>query len=215
MQNIYCIPGLGADDGVFQYLDLSFVQPVFLRWIEPLKNETLHAYAMRMKEKYIHEENPLIFGLSLGGMIATEIAKAIPSAKTIIISSAKSKSEIPFYWKAFRYLPLHKTLPDWSIRQHTFMREFLLGAKKRKTINYVKDVAQHADADFYRWAVDAILNWDNKIIPSNVVHLHGTNDKLLPYKFISADITVNNGGHLMIIENASEISVLIKNIILN
>ena len=102
MKTIYCIPGLGADEKCFQYLDLSFVQPVFINWIQPFKNETLHDYAMRIKQQFIHDENPVIFGLSLGGMIAVEIAKAIPSAKVIIISSAKTKNEIPFYWKIFQ-----------------------------------------------------------------------------------------------------------------
>jgi len=215
VQTIYCISGLGADEGVFQYLDLSFVKPVFINWISPLKNETLSAYALRLQQKFIHEESPVIVGLSLGGMVATEIAKSNPSAKVIIVSSAKTRNEIPFYFKTFRYIPLYKTLPEWSIRQHSPMREFFLGAKHEHTIRYVKKVAEHADADFYRWAVGAILNWENEIIPSNVVHLHGTNDKLLPYKFVKSDITVNNGGHLMIIENADEVSGLLKSILEN
>ena len=98
MQTIYCISGLGADEGVFQYLDLSFVKPVFINWISPLKNETLSAYALRLQQKFIHEESPVIVGLSLGGMVATEIAKSNPSAKVIIVSSAKTKKEIPFYF---------------------------------------------------------------------------------------------------------------------
>ena len=186
-----------------------------LNWISPLKNETLSAYALRLQQKFIHEESPVIVGLSLGGMVATEIAKSNPSAKVIIVSSAKTRNEIPFYFKTFRYIPLYKTLPEWSIRQHSPMREFFLGAKHEHTIRYVKKVAEHADADFYRWAVGAILNWENEIIPSNVVHLHGTNDKLLPYKFVKSDITVNNGGHLMIIENADEVSGLLKSILEN
>lgn len=209
-KTIYCIPGLGADENVFQYLDLSFAKPVFINWIAPLKNETMQAYALRLKQQFIHEESPVILGLSLGGMIATEIAKAIPSAKTIIISSAKTKNEIPFYFKTFRYIPLHKTLPDWSIRQHTPMREFFLGAKEEKTIHYVEHAAKHADGDFYRWAIDAILNWENETVPPNVVHVHGTNDKLLPYRFVKSHIAVDKGGHLMIIENADEVSALIK-----
>ena len=215
LQTIYCISGLGADEGAFQYLDLSFGNPVFIKWIEPIKNETLQAYALRLKRQFIHEASPVILGLSLGGMIATEIAKTIPSAKTIIVSSAKTKNEIPFYLKTFRYIPLYKTLPDWSIRQHTLIREFFLGAKEEKSIRYVKHVAKHADADFYRWAVDAILNWENETVPSNVIHLHGTRDMLLPYKFVKSDITVNNAGHLMIIENADEVSALIKRIVAN
>ncbi|MEP6466428.1 MAG: alpha/beta hydrolase [Parafilimonas sp.] len=213
MQTIYCIPGLGADEGVFQYLNLSFVKPVFLKWIEPLKNESLHHYAMRFKEKYIHDEKPLIFGLSLGGMIAVEIANAIPSSTTIIISSVKTKNEIPFHWKIFRYFPVYKILPEWPVKNQNITRNFFLGAKKNFTKKYVKRVAKHADVHFYRWATGAIVNWQNEIVPSNVIHLHGTNDKLLPYKFVQADITINNGGHLMIMENAQEISQILRNII--
>ncbi|MBS1745803.1 MAG: alpha/beta hydrolase [Bacteroidetes bacterium] len=215
MQTIYCISGLGADKGAFLNLDLSFANPVFIDWISPEKNETLRQYAKRLQQQYIKEENPVIVGLSLGGMVATEIAKRLPDAIVIIVSSAKTKNEIPYYLKTFRYLPLHKTLPEWILRQHTPLREYLLGAKNKDCISYVKYVAQHADGNFYRWAVSAILHWENTTIPSNVVHLHGTNDKLLPYRFVKSHYTILNGGHLMIIENSIEVSQMIKAIIKN
>jgi pimeloyl-ACP methyl ester carboxylesterase len=213
MRTLYCITGLGADENVFQHLDLSFVKPVFIDWLPPFENETLRDYAMRLKEKYIHESNPLIFGLSLGGMIAVEIAKTIPSAKVIIISSAKTKKEIPFYWKAFKYMPVYKVLPEWSIRQNLKIRHYFIGAKKQAAKNYIENVARHSDIKFYRWAIENIITWQNEIVPSNITHIHGTNDKLLPYKFVKAHIPVNNGGHLMVIENAEEISALLRNII--
>jgi pimeloyl-ACP methyl ester carboxylesterase len=212
VKTIYCIPGLGANEKCFQYLDLSFAQPVFINWIQPLKNETLQQYAMRLKGQFIHDENPVIFGLSLGGMIAVEIGKILPSAKIIIISSAKTKNEIPRYFKVFKHIPLYKFLPEWMVRKQTAIRNYFLGAKKRSTKKYVKQVAEKADANFYRWAIGAILSWQNEIVPPNVVHIHGTNDKLLPSKFIHADALINNGGHLMIIENAQEVSPLIKNL---
>jgi len=213
MQTIYCISGLGADDGVFQYLDLSFAKPVFIKWIRPFQNETMGAYALRLKYQFIHKANPLILGLSLGGMIAVELAKAIPSSKVIIISSAKTIHEIPFYWKIFRYFPLYKILPAWLVKQQSPIRNYFLGAKKQVTKNYVNRAAKHADVNFYRWAIGAIVNWQNQTVPSNIIHIHGTKDKLLPYKFIKAHLKVKNGGHLIIIENAGEISSLIKNII--
>ena len=213
MKTLYCITGLGADEKVFKYLDLSFVNPVFIDWLTPLSNETLQSYATRIKEKYIHESNPLIFGLSLGGMIAVEIAKSIPSAKVIIISSAKTKNEIPFYWKAFKYLPVYKVLPEWLLKQNMAIRSYFLGAKKQAAKNYVKHVAEHGDLKFYRWAVGGILTWQNKTVPSNIIHIHGTKDKLLPHKLLKADILVNSGGHLMIMENAEEISKLIKELL--
>ena len=172
MKTLYCITGLGADENVFKHLDLSFVNPVFIEWLSPFENETLPDYATRIKEKYIHEENPLIFGLSLGGMIAVEIAKDIPSAKVIIISSAKTKNEIPFYWKAFKYMPLYKILPEWSIKQNSLVRNYFIGAKNKEAKNYIKRAARHGDVKFYRWAIENIITWKNEIVPSNITHIH-------------------------------------------
>ncbi|HVX27560.1 MAG TPA: alpha/beta hydrolase [Parafilimonas sp.] len=215
MKTIYCIPGLGADEKCFQYLDLSFAETVFINWIQPFANETLHHYAMRIKQHFIHEKDPVIFGLSLGGMIAVEIAKAMPSAKVVIISSAKTKNEIPFYWKMFQYIPVYKILPEWSVKHRSRIRNYFLGTKKRRTKKYINDVALHADIKFYRWAIGAILTWQNETLTSNITHIHGTDDKLLPFRFIKADVAVNNGGHLMIIDNAEEISKLVKSIVMN
>ena len=213
MQTIYCISGLGADERTFQYLDLSFAEPVFIKWITPCKNETLQAYAMRLKDKFIPDENPVIVGLSLGGMIAVEIAKTLPAAHAIIISSAKTRNEVPYYWKAFKYFPLYKILPEWSVKRQTLVRNYILSSKSLLAKNYVHQVAKDADIKFYRWAIGAILNWQNQIIPPNVIHIHGTSDKLLPNNFVKADFTINNGGHLMVIENASEVSSKLKQIL--
>src|ERR1044071_6928711 len=112
MQTIYCISGLGANEKVFQFLDLSFANPVFIDWLQPLQNETLRQYALRLKEEFITEQEPVIFGLSLGGMLAVEIAKTIPASKAILVSSAKTKREIPFYWRMLAYAPVYRVLPD-------------------------------------------------------------------------------------------------------
>jgi len=212
MQNIYCISGLGADEGVFKNLDLSFAKPVFIKWIQPLRDESLSSYSIRLQQKFIHDSNPVILGLSLGGMIATEISKANPLAKTIIVSSAKTVNEIPFYWKIFQYAPLYKILPHWSIKKSVIIHYYFLGASSGSTKKYVDEALEKADTNFYRWAVGAIISWRNKTVPQNITHIHGLNDRILPSKFVKADITINNGGHLMIMERANEISALIKQV---
>ncbi len=213
MQTVYCISGLGADEKVFKFLDLSFVHPVFIQWITPLKNETLSNYANRLKQKFISEPDPVIIGLSLGGMIAVEIVKTMPAARAIIISSAKTKNEIPFYMRLLRYAPLYKILPDASVKRSLRIQRYFLGAQSKLTRNYIKFALKNADTNFYKWAIGAIMKWDNQTIPSNIVHIHGTNDKLLPHKFVKADISVEDGGHLIITENAGEISAIIKKLI--
>jgi pimeloyl-ACP methyl ester carboxylesterase len=97
MKKIYLFPGLGADERVFVNLDLSGFEPVFIQWIQPLKNETIEAYALRLTEQ-IPDENPSLIGVSFGGMIAVEVAKHIPAEKVILISSAKNGNEIPGYY---------------------------------------------------------------------------------------------------------------------
>ena len=212
MQNVYCISGLGADERVFQYLDLSFAYPVFINWINPLPGETLEAYAMRLKEKFISEKDPLIIGLSLGGMLATEIAKQLPEARVIIISSAKIKTELPFYLRMLRYIPAHKMLSYNLVKKTLAIQEYFLGAGSELSRQYEKTVADKANMHFYKWAISAIVTWQNKTAPSNVFHIHGSSDRLLPMRFVKPGFVVNNGGHLMIIENAAEVSAVLKQI---
>ncbi len=107
---VYFISGLGADDRVFRQLNLPGIEPVYLNWITPIKNESIESYAGRMAEK-ITESNPVIVGLSFGGMIGMEIAKLIPVKKLILISSAKGEKELPPYFLMGRSVPLYKLFP--------------------------------------------------------------------------------------------------------
>ncbi|HLG39082.1 MAG TPA: hypothetical protein VI461_05410, partial [Chitinophagaceae bacterium] len=68
MKKVYFISGLGGDKRVFSFLDLSFCEPVFIEWIKPLKKESLESYALRLRNQ-IPEKNPVIVGVSLGGMM--------------------------------------------------------------------------------------------------------------------------------------------------
>jgi len=58
MQTIYCLSGLGANEKVFQFLDLSFAKPVFIQWLPPRQNETLRQYALRLKENILPSLSP-------------------------------------------------------------------------------------------------------------------------------------------------------------
>ncbi|MBC7650419.1 MAG: alpha/beta hydrolase, partial [Deinococcales bacterium] len=85
MQKVYFISGLGADKRSFSFLDLSFCEPIFISWLIPLSKETLVAYALRLRAT-ITEPNPIIVGLSFGGMLVTEMAKNDATVTPIIIS---------------------------------------------------------------------------------------------------------------------------------
>lgn len=102
---IYFLSGLGADESVFKALHLPGVERVYLNWIEPLPKESMEAYAQRMANR-IAEPNPIIIGLSFGGMMAMEIAKLITVKQLILVSSAKTAKELPPYFRAFVNAPI-------------------------------------------------------------------------------------------------------------
>ena len=49
--------------------------------------------------------------------------------------------------------------------------------------------------------------------PKNVIHIHGTADRLLPYRYVKADYIINNGEHVMIMDKGEEVSELLKKLI--
>jgi len=214
MMQVFFLSGLGADKRVFDLLDLSFCEPVFIDWTPPLQNETLAHYALRLKEKYI-PNNTTVIGLSFGGMLATEIAKHNSSVSSILISSAKTIYELPAYFRSGKFIRLHYWVPGEIQKRFMIRMKWLFGVNSITGTKIYKEIISDCDPDFNRWAVDAILSWDNIDVPENIIHIHGTRDKILPYKYVNCHYTVQKGEHLMVLEQATIVSEILKNIITN
>ncbi len=210
---VYFISGLGADKTVFQLLNLNYCEPVFIDWITPLKGEPLAAYSLRLKAHYKIPDNAIIIGLSFGGMLAIEIAKAFNNAQVILLSSAKTKHEIPPLYRVGNYLPLYKWTP--APLQKFFMRNYekRFGITSTKGSQVYQALIAKSDISFNKWAVWSLLHWDNEVIPTNIVHIHGTNDKILHYKYVQCNITLPGGGHLMVLEHYAETGEILKSLI--
>lgn len=206
---IYFLSGLGADKSVFHFLDLSFCEPVFLDWIPALPGETLAAYALRMRE-LIPDEHPYIVGISFGGMLAVEIAKRDAAIKAFIISSAKTKHELPGWIRACKYFPAYKWLPDGLMRFIASKCNWLFGAEQKASIKIFKQIIAESNVPFNTWAVNAVVLWDNETVPPNVFHIHGTLDLLLPYRCVTCNASVKHGKHLMIMDHAEEVSRMMR-----
>ncbi len=51
MNKIYIFSGLGIHKRVFDKIDFGKLNPEFIEWIEPLKNEPLSEYCKRISQK--------------------------------------------------------------------------------------------------------------------------------------------------------------------
>jgi hypothetical protein len=155
----------------------------------------------------------VLVGLSFGGMLSTEIARAFPNVFAVLLSSSKTEAEIPPLYHVGKWLPAYKWLPDGlqKLVMRSYEKAFGVTSPAGKLI--YQNVITNADMAFNKWAVWALLHWQNMQVPPNVVHVHGTADKVLFYKYVRCDITVQNGGHLMVMEQAAEVSGILQKLI--
>ncbi len=209
MKKVYFIPGLGADKRSFSFLDLSFCRPHFIQWLTPMPYETLPSYADRLFT-LINDEEATIVGLSFGGMLATEMAKQHAKTKVIIIASAKTYREIPGYLRFWRRIPVYNVIVNERTKSSSRFVLGILGAKGIEQKRVQHEILMSSNPAFTRWAMDAIVKWNNIVVPKNVIHIHGTADRLLPYRYVKADYTVAGGEHVMIMDRADEVQALLK-----
>jgi pimeloyl-ACP methyl ester carboxylesterase len=209
---IYCISGLGADERAFSKINVDGYQLKVIPWLIPLVNETLQQYATRMRSS-IDVENPILMGLSFGGMVSIEIAKQIPVKKIILISSIKNKNELPSWMKLVAKLKLNKIFPLKSTKLTAPIQNKILGISTNDEKKLVYSLRKNANQVYINWAVNEAINWKNEQIPTQIFHLHGNADKMFPIKKINADIIINNGGHFMIMNKAAEISKHLQQIV--
>ncbi|HLC84033.1 MAG TPA: alpha/beta hydrolase [Bacteroidia bacterium] len=212
MKTIYIFSGLGADHRVFQKIDFGENKVTHIPWIAPLQNESIEAYAKRIS-KPITDNESILIGLSFGGMMAMEVVKHIKVRKVILISSAKTKHEIPFLYKALGALKVHKVVPVLFMKRSNFISNWLFGVESAFDKNLLKQILEEFDERFLKWAINAIVTWENTAVYAGVKHIHGTKDRILPFKNVKPDFAVKNGGHFMVLNKAEEISGLLKQLI--
>ncbi len=212
MKTIYCISGLGADERAFSKLKIHGYELKVIPWLMPEANETIQQYAARMRAG-ITEENPILMGLSFGGMMCTEIARQIPVRMIIIISSIKSSKELPRWMKAVAILRLNKIVPLRSTKLTQPIQNKMLGIQSEEEKSLVYSLRRAADLPYTNWAVQQAINWKNDWQHPNIYHIHGDNDLMFPIKHIKADYTIKNAGHFMIMNRAAEVSDCINTIL--
>lgn len=215
MQRVYFISGLGADKRVFEKLDLSWCEPVFVTWIRPLSKESLPAYAARLRRQ-IGDPSPIIVGISFGGMLAAEMLRVDPSVTIILLASIQNSKELPRWYRLGKYLPLYRVLPRPLLLPGNFISQWLFGVRSAAGRQTFNQIVQNTDSDFVRWAIWSILHWKTaSALPPGIIHIHGTKDRILPCPAGITTHKIQGGGHLLPLEYPETISQLLKNHILS
>jgi pimeloyl-ACP methyl ester carboxylesterase len=206
---LYCLSGLGVDQKAFKYFTPKGMELIHIPWIKPLKKEGLRAYSIRLFKRVQPEEDYSLIGVSFGGMIASEFAKIQAPKKLYLISTVPSRDALQGFFKFGAKLRLHKLLPTPLLTRANFFTYFLFGIKSIEDKQLIRTILRDTDVTFMKWAIQAIVTWNNKTDVAAIV-IHGSKDRILPRKE-DVDHLITGGGHFMIVTRGKEITQIIEN----
>ncbi len=209
---IYLISGIGADERIFRKLNLQGYELKFIQWIPPFPNETIQDYSIRLSAQ-INTSDPIIIGFSLGAIIAVEISHYLKAEKTIIISGIKSYKQMPVLYKIAGILKIDKLIPSCFYKHSTFIAKLFFATGSKNDQSLIGSIINHTDTNFLKWAIHGCLQWRTKMDLKNCIQIHGSADRILPIKYIQADYIIQNGSHLLLMYNATELSVLLQQVL--
>ena len=193
------MPGMGANPRIFEFISLSDNFDVnLLSWIPPKKNETIDQYALRMCDRVNHK-NPILIGVSFGGLIVQEMAKHIDCKKVIIVSSVKSNNEFPKHLKLLQFTNAHRLLPTQWIKNVETLALFVFGKGIQRRFEYYTRYLSERDPEYLNWAIDKLVKWNRFEPDQRIIHIHGEQDTVFPVKNIQDPFIKIDGDHTIIL----------------
>ncbi len=214
-KNIYLIPGQGSDKRLYKNLklDTSLFKIHFVNWIIPNRKENLKSYAQRLSAQIDTSQKFYLIGVSLGGMVATEISEILNPEKIIVISSAKCRAELPLRYRFQKYIPAYSLAPKRLIKWSSFIAQPIVEPDRNKEKATCKAMLKAKSPVFLKRTIRMIVRWDRKTYNPNIIHIHGNNDHTIPIRNVKNNYTIKTGSHMMILTRTGEIESLILKII--
>lgn len=225
------LPGIGADHRLFKYQTAVFPNSYAADWIDPLPEESLEQYAVRFAEAIRLELHPpssspiIVCGLSLGGMMAPYVAHELGAAGYILLASIRQPEQFPrqyyFDWRLMRLCPPFRTARLFVVR--LLARFFLCFPCLVRCFVSPEIVHAFVKTPLSRWAGLSRMMFDwaycnrayrsrqhEKNLPcatgKPTLHIHGTNDWLLPIRLTHPDIRLEGAGHLPVLTHPDPVN---------
>jgi len=208
------MPGMSANSLIFEKIKFpSHFSLHYLNWISPKIEESLENYAKRFSALIMHDD-PVLIGVSFGGVLVQEISKIIKVKKLIIISSVKSNKELPSHMRFGKATKSYKLLPIKWINDFESLISFVLGPKIKRRVELYRKYLSVRDQNYLSWSIRELIEWKQDKPLKDVIHIHGSNDLIFPKIFLKDFIELPKGDHAMILKRANWINKKIPEIIM-
>lgn len=193
---VYIIPGFGMNKIHVRGLKLEGYDVEVLAWQPSGSILSYKAYAEQIFYPQIAKDREVILiGYSMGGMVAVELAELVKAKKLILVSSAKTKAELP--QKKLRIVKIlgGKRLGNTKTLERLKPVARLMGKEYLNLLNAsLKDIPE----GIISFGIESMIRWDRVENPSMpFLHIHGEKDKLLPIKNINHCTKLPEGHFLL------------------
>ena len=209
---IYLLPGQGADCRLFKYIEFPY-DTVHLEFPVPEKKTTLREYAHGFIPRIDTSRPFILIGVSLGGMICSELTDTLEPDLTIVISSAKYRAELPGRYKFQKTIPLNKIIPKGMTKWGAKVLAPIVEPARKQDKETFRSMIEAKDPAYIKRTVDMVINWNKEGYNDRIIHIHGDRDHTLPHRKVRYDYLVENGTHMMVYIRGDEVSRLINEIL--
>lgn len=210
---VYLLPGHGSDYRIFKDLELGPEYPLIpVHYAVPAKGISMREYARELIPQIDTGKPFALVGVSMGGLLSVELSTMIHPEAVIIISSARKRDELPFFYRFLKAFPLHRPVPAGWLKVGSYIVQPLYEPDRKKNKETFVAMLHDRDKHFLKRGITMIAHWDPDS-SGTVVHIHGTKDHTIPYRRVNPDYTIEGGSHMMTLTRAPEISLLIRKIL--
>jgi pimeloyl-ACP methyl ester carboxylesterase len=213
MISVYFISGIGGDRRLFSHIRLpEGFQARYVDWIPPEPKEPLSSYALRLTAQIDAQRPFILAGISLGGIIAVEIAKRFPPVATILIGSVPTSAQFPWYYTLARSLKITALFPASFFKRAAIFKR-LFTREKAADKELIRQMIRDGSPGFIKWALDAVLDWRNEAVPQPLWHIHGSRDEVFPVSLTRPSHTIPKAGHMPLMSHSAEINNILGDIL--
>jgi pimeloyl-ACP methyl ester carboxylesterase len=206
-------PGLGADARVFAPQLGIPARLEVVEWPEPLsESEMLSDYAARIARGIGSRPDLYVGGVSLGAMVALEVARPLAACGVFLIGGCWSHRQIAPLFKAV--LALGGLMPPAIVRASLAATPLALKIFEHLDADQIalmtRVLRDHSPRQI-RWSCRALLRWECCALPPDVpvYAIHGEKDEVVPLRNIRADHVVPEGHHLINLSHPNEVNAFI------
>lgn len=208
---VYLFPGEGSDERIFSKITFdSNYRVVHIVLPTPTPGTSMAEYAKEISAQIDTTGRFIFIGVSLGGMVCCELADYMDPDKIIIISSAKSRRELPHRYRFQRIIPINKVVPKNWVKSGARILQPIVEPDRKLHADIFNSMLASKNPTYYKRTVDLILNWSRYQSNDKIVHIHGTNDHTLPIRNIKADYIIEGGSHMMTLTRGEEVNSIIQ-----